>query len=108
MGLHHKTHRRVTVKRGMISGLFQETTFTVITLNRESNFYVPREESFPIPERHIDVTRATTTTSDVMLRTDDYWNVEGNRDLSDTWTCFTRFTILDENLQTDMHGPGSG
>ena len=29
-------------------------------------------------------------------RIDDYWNVEGNRDLSDSWTGFTRFTILDE------------
>ena len=29
--------------------------------------YVPREESFPIPLRYIDVTRATSTTLDVML-----------------------------------------
>ena len=38
-GLHHhfKTHRRMMVKQGTISGPFQETTFTVITLNRESN-----------------------------------------------------------------------
>ena len=28
---------------------------------------------------------------------DDYWNVDGNRELSDTWTGFTRFTVLDEN-----------
>ena len=27
---------------------------------------------------------------------DDYWNVDGDRDLSDTWTGFTRFTISDE------------
>ena len=27
---------------------------------------------------------------------DDYWNVDGDRELSDTWTGFTRFTILDE------------
>ena len=27
---------------------------------------------------------------------DDYWNVDGDRQLSDTWTSFTRFTILDE------------
>ena len=26
---------------------------------------------------------------------DDYWNVDGDRDLSDTWTGFTRFTVLD-------------
>ena len=30
--------------------------------------YVPREESSPIPLRYIDVTRATSTTLDVMLK----------------------------------------
>ena len=105
MGLHHKTHRRVKVKQEVILGQFQGTTFTVITLNRESiKLHVPREESFQIPWRHIDVTRARSTTLDVMLesRMDDYWNIEGDRDLSDAWTGFTR------NLQTGMHGPGSG
>ena len=60
--------------------------------------YVPRGESFPIPLRYSDVTRATSTTLDVMLecRMDDYWNIEENRDPSDSWTGFTRFTILDE------------
>ena len=60
--------------------------------------HVPREESFPLPLRHIDVTRATSTTLDVMLecRIDDYWNIEGDRDQSDAWTGLTRFTILDE------------
>ena len=28
---------------------------------------------------------------------DDYWNVDGDRELSETWTGFTRFTILEEN-----------
>ena len=70
------------VKQEVISGPFQGTAFTVITLNRESKLYVPREESFPIPLRYIDVTRATSTTLDVMLerRIDDYWHIEGNRD----------------------------
>ena len=50
--------------------------------------YVPRDESFPIPLRYIDVTRATSTDLDVILerRIDDYWNIEVNRDLSDSWT----------------------
>ena len=26
----------------------------------------------------------------------DYWNVDGDRDLSEAWTGFTKFTILDE------------
>ena len=27
---------------------------------------------------------------------DDYWNADGDRELSDTWTGFTRFTFLNE------------
>ena len=29
-------------------------------------------------------------------RIDDYWNIDGSRDLSDPWTSFTQFTLLDE------------
>ena len=60
--------------------------------------YVLAEESFTILLRYIDVTRATNTTLDVLLerRIDDYWNTEGDRDLSDAWTGFTRFTMLNE------------
>ena len=29
-------------------------------------------------------------------RIDDFWNVEGNRDLPDSWTGFTEFTMLNE------------
>ena len=56
--------------------------------------HVPWEESFPIP----DVTRAISTTLDVMLerRIDNFSSIEGNRDLSDSWTRFTRFTTLEE------------
>ena len=31
-------------------------------------------------------------------RIDDYWNIDGSRDLSDSWTSFTQFTVLDEKL----------
>ena len=39
--------------------------------------------------------RTASTTLDVILerRIDDHWNIEGDRDLSDAWTGFTRFTI---------------
>ena len=62
--------------------------------------YSPREESFPIPLKYIDVTRTTHTNSDVMQerRIDDYWNVDGSRDLSDSSTGFTQFTLLEEKL----------
>ena len=60
--------------------------------------YVPKEDSFPVPLKCIDVTRNTSTSLDEMLEKniDDYWNVDGDRELSDTWTGFTRFTILKE------------
>ena len=29
-------------------------------------------------------------------RIDDYWNIDGSRDLSDLWTVFTQFTLLEE------------
>ena len=60
--------------------------------------YSPREESFPIPLKYIDVSRTTRTNLDVMQerRIDDYWNIDGSRDLSDSWTGFTQFTVLEE------------
>ena len=60
--------------------------------------YSPREESFPIPLKYIDVSRTTHTNLDVKQekRSDDYWNIDGCRDLSDPWTGFTQFTLLEE------------
>ena len=60
--------------------------------------YSPREESFPIPLKYIDVSRTTHTNLDVKQekRIDDYWNIDGSRDLSDPWTGFTQFTLLGE------------
>ena len=50
----------------------------------------PREESFPIPLKYIDDSRTTHTNLDVMQesRIDDYWNIDGSRDVSDSWTGF--------------------
>ena len=60
--------------------------------------YSPREESFPIPLKYIDVARTIHTNLDVKQekRIDDYWNIDGSRDLSDPWTGFTQFTLLEE------------
>ena len=60
--------------------------------------YSPREESFPIPLKYIDVSRTTHTNLDVKQekRIDDYWNIDGSRVLSDLWTGFTQFTQLEE------------
>ena len=60
--------------------------------------YSPREESFPFPLKYIDVSRTTRTNLDVMQerRIDDSWNIDGSRDLSDSWTDLTQFTLLQE------------
>ena len=58
----------------------------------------PRDESFPIPLKYIDVSRIAHTNLDVKQEKliDDYWNVDGSRDWSDPWTGFTQFTLLKE------------
>ena len=60
--------------------------------------YSPREESFPIPLKYIDVFRTTHTNLDVMQegRIDDYWNIDVSRDLSDYWIGFTQLILLEE------------
>ena len=60
--------------------------------------HLPKEESFPIPLKYIDVPRTTHTNLDVKQekRIDDCWNIDGSRDLSDPWTGFTQFTQLEE------------
>ena len=48
--------------------------------------------------KYIDVTRTTYTSLDVLLEKniEDYWNVHGERELSETWTGFTRFFLRKE------------
>ena len=67
--------------------------------------YSPREESFPIPLKYIDVFRTTHTNLDVLQesRIDDYWNIDGSRDLSDPWTGFTQFTLLEEKTSRRIY-----
>ena len=62
--------------------------------------YSPREESYPIPLKYIDVSRTTHTNLDVKQekRIDDYLDIDGLRDLSDPWTGFTQFNLLEEKL----------
>ena len=63
-----------------------------------AKLYMPREETFAIPLKCIDVTRTTHTSLDVLLEKniDDYWNVGGEGELSDAWTGLTRFILLKE------------
>ena len=58
--------------------------------------FVPKDATFPIPWKYFDVARSTHTDLDVVQekRVDDYWNVDSNGRLTDSWSCFTKFTPL--------------
>ena len=68
----------------------------------------PRVKSFPIPLKYIDVSRTTHTNLDVkqVRRIDDYWNIDGSRDLSDHGQVSLNSLYWKKNLQTDICGPG--
>ena len=57
-----------------------------------AKLYSPREDSFPIPLKYIDVSRNTHTNLDVKQER----RIDGSRDLSGCWTGFTQFTLLEE------------
>ena len=59
---------------------------------------MPKEETYPIPMKYIDVTRTTHASLDVLLekQIEDHWNADGEREPSDAWTGFTRFILLNE------------
>ena len=60
---------------------------------------MPKEGTFPIPMKYIDVT-GTTHTRHLRYfwkkQIEDYWNVDGEKELSDAGTGFTRFIFLNE------------
>ena len=59
--------------------------------------YSPREESFPIPLVYIDVSRTIHKLgSYARMCIDGYWNIDGSRDFSDSWTSFTPFPSLED------------
>ena len=71
--------------------------------------YSPREESFLIPLKYIDVSRTTHTNFDVKQekRIDDYWNIDGPSRLVWSLDSFhTIYSIWKKNLPTDICGPG--
>ena len=39
--------------------------------------------------------------------TDDYWNVDGDRELSDTWIGFTNFTLTSKKSQDGYSSSGA-
>ena len=109
-GLHHETHRRGDGEARMISGLIQGTAFTVIPLNRESNFTC-REKShsqsfydlLTWPELQVRpwvwCSKAALAIIGMSKSTEIY-QMRGR--VSHGSPCWMR------NLQTGTHGPGGG
>ena len=74
------------------SGLFLEIFNYRRHVEPRVKLYMPRAESCPIPLKYIDVTRITNTNLDVLL---ENWNVDGDRELSDTWTGFHKIHFFE-------------
>ena len=92
----------------MISGPCREASCNRHHVEPRVKLYSPREESFPIPLKYIDVSRTTCANLDVKQERciDDFGNIDGSRDMSDYWTGSTQFTYWKKNLQKDKCGLG--
>ena len=99
----------MTLKPGGSHGRFKRNFIYRHHIEPRVPLYVPKEETFPIPPKYIDVTTATYTNLDVLQekRIDDYWNVERE-------SKFIRFLerihkvhfFCEKNLQRDTCGLG--
>ena len=67
-------------------------------LLQERNSTFPKDD-FPIRLSCIDVQRQTQTSIDVFREAtiDDYWNIDGDKSLSEPSICVTRFELLSTN-----------
>ena len=92
---HFETHRGMMVMLGMISGPFQEISFDVITWNSESNCTCREKNHFLIHKKR-DQNCRYFFGRNAGENIDDCWNVDGDRDLSETWTGFSRFIVMNE------------
>ena len=98
-----KKKQKMTKESTRISGLTQKLGKNFIYrhhIEPRVQFFVPREESYPILLKYIDVIKSTRTDLDVVeeKRIDDNCGVDRNRNLPDSWTGFTRCTSLNETL----------
>ena len=88
----------MTEKPVTIFGRSKGIALIVITSNLEFIPLCQKEETLPIPLRYIDATRTTHTNLDVLQESHGYWNIDASEILSEPWTGFTQFTILNETL----------
>ena len=69
--------------------------------------FVPKEETFPIPLKYIDVTGSTHTNVDVIQekRTDDYWNAYLNEKFVRFMERFYEIFFIERKPPRDICGP---
>ena len=82
----------------MTFGQSQGNSCVVITSNLEFSSTCRKKKHSQCHCNTFDVTRTAQTNVDTLQenRKDDYWNVAVARSLSDSWTGFTKCTLLNE------------
>ena len=87
--------------------LFKLTSFIETSHWTEISIFCAERWNISYSTEKKDVMRSTNTELDVAQekRIHDCWNVDENRSLSDSWTWFTKFTVLKErDLQKEKCG----
>ena len=94
--LTQQTKQKTTQKPAMTLGLWKGISFIVITSNLEFNSACRKSKHSQSRWNLLMWPGLRTQNLDVMQesRIDDYWTVDVDRNLSDSWTGFTKFTIL--------------
>ena len=96
---------KMTWKPDTTSGLFLWILTKRHHFQERIKLYVPKETSFPIPLKYMDVVWLTNTTLDVLRESqiNDWWNVDGDRELSGPWTGFIQFTSSNTTAPKGIH-----
>ena len=86
--LQSNNENKTNWKRSMISGVFLEASFIVITFKIDENFMCHKKAHFLNHSSNFDAVRRTNTKLDILqeCEIDDHWNVNGDRQLSGSWT----------------------
>ena len=101
MGLNQQK-QKMTPQPATTSGRFERDFIYRHHVEPRVHLYVPKEESFPTPLKVVDVTKTTHTNLDVLQekRITENWHIDGDRTLSDSWTGFKKFTLLNEETSS--------
>ena len=85
-------------KLDKISGVFWGNYKYQNHVARRTKLHVLKDD-VPILVNYIDVQRRTKTSIDLIheATVDDYWNIDGDKSLSEPWISVTRFELLNKN-----------